>query len=84
MTIDTPNPATTDASGIASFTVVSTVAQTVTFTASYNPDIGAVDIEFQDAPPPQPTAIPTMSAYGLLTMTGLLALLAGWQQRRRR
>jgi hypothetical protein len=84
VTIDAPNPARTDATGVATFTVGSTVAQTVKFTASYNPDIGAVDIEFQDAPPPQPTAIPTMSVYGLSAMTGLLALLAGWQQRRRR
>lgn len=35
-------------------------------------------------PPTSSTAIPTMSAYGLLAMTGLLTLLGGWQQRRRR
>lgn len=48
-------------------------------------DIGAgVVVTFDALPPPVGTAIPTMSAYGLLAMTGLLGLLAGWHQRRRR
>jgi hypothetical protein len=83
VTID-PASVVTDANGAATFNVTSTVAQTVTFTASYNPDIGAVDIQWRDLPPPGAAAIPTMSAYGLLAMTGLLGLLAGWHQRRRR
>lgn len=48
-------------------------------------DIGdGVVVVFQALPPPVGTAIPTMSAYGLFAMTGLLGLLAGWHQRRRR
>ncbi|WP_170164718.1 IPTL-CTERM sorting domain-containing protein [Thiocapsa rosea] len=45
---------------------------------------GDVVVTFDALPPPVGTAIPTMSAYGLLAMTGLLGLLAGWHQRRRR
>ncbi|CRI64499.1 hypothetical protein THIOKS11970012 [Thiocapsa sp. KS1] len=48
-------------------------------------DIGeGVVVTFDALPPPVGTAIPTMSAYGLLAMTGLIGLLAGWHQRRRR
>ncbi|WP_296696921.1 IPTL-CTERM sorting domain-containing protein [Thiocapsa sp. UBA6158] len=86
--------------GVATFTVTNTVVESVTYSAKAytDPDqptpangfapaaivtIGdGVIVTFEDLPPP--VAIPTMSAYGLLAMTGLLGLLAGWHQRRRR
>ncbi len=86
--------------GVATFTVTNTVVESVTYTAvAYtDPDqppvngfapaaistIGNVVVNFDAPPPPVATSIPTMSAYGLLAMTGLLGLLAGWHQRRRR
>lgn len=55
VTIDDPNPATTDAEGRAVFVARSDIAQSVTFTASYNPDIGFVEVHWREAPPCEPT-----------------------------
>jgi hypothetical protein len=43
---------------------------------------GTVIFTFRELPPPTP--VPTMSAYGLLSMAGLMGILGAWRQRRRK
>lgn len=75
--ITQPNPVSTDANGVASFSVTSEVAQTVRLTASFNPDIGFVDVTWRDSSAAgSPVAVPAMNTYALAILSVLLILMS--------
>lgn len=75
------SPTPTNAQGEARFEVSSTIAQEVTFKASFNPEL-FITVRWRNGAG-APVSVPTMSAYGLATLSGLMGLL-GWRFTRRR
>lgn len=72
------SPTVTDANGEARFLVNSSVAQTVQFKASFNPDL-FITVRWTD----DIAAIPTLSAPALGLLGALVIALGSWQRRRR-